>query len=33
MEPLTSPIEADVTGVDQGIDKVDAALGKLEGQL
>lgn len=33
MEPLTIPIEADVTGVDQGIDKVDAALGKLEGQL
>ena len=33
MEPLTIPIEADVAGVDQGIDKVDAALGKLEGQL
>lgn len=33
MEPLTIPIEADVAGVDHGIDKVDAALGKLEGQL
>ena len=33
MEPLTIPIETDVTGVDQGIDAVDAALGKLEGQL
>ena len=33
MEPLTIPIEADVTGVDQGIDAVDTALGKLEGQL
>lgn len=33
MDPLTIPIEADVAGVDQGIDKVDAALGKLEGQL
>ena len=33
MEPLTIQIETDVTGVDQGIDAVDAALGKLEGQL